>query len=93
MEKLEKDLETSTKLFPLLKDHLVECQDSLTVFMPNWDKSRVQLMHLGEKAIQLNNGKEDRFPQMMASVVLQIGSEGGCIGQTTDRCSRDEGSF
>jgi len=66
MEKLQKDLETFTKLLPMLKDHLVECQDSLTLAMPNGNKSRVQLMHLGEKAIQLNNGQEDRFPQTTA---------------------------
>jgi hypothetical protein len=48
---MEKNLESSTRLLPLLKKQFVECQDSLTVVMANWDKSRVQLVHLGEKVI------------------------------------------
>jgi predicted nuclease with TOPRIM domain len=57
MEEMEKHLETSTKLFPLLKKKFEECQDSLTTVMADWDKHRVQLVHLGEKVIQLDSCK------------------------------------
>jgi hypothetical protein len=33
MEEMEKNLETSTRLLPLLKNQFVECQDSLTMVM------------------------------------------------------------
>jgi hypothetical protein len=41
MEEMEKNLETSTRLFPLLKNQFDECQDSLTTVMADWDKRRV----------------------------------------------------
>jgi hypothetical protein len=54
---MENNLETSAKMFPLLKKQFYECQDSLTMVMEDWDKSRVQLVHLGEKVIQMDNCK------------------------------------
>jgi hypothetical protein len=51
---MERKLETSTKMFPLLNTQFDEHQDSLTVVMEDWDKSRVQPVHLGEKVIQLD---------------------------------------
>jgi hypothetical protein len=65
---MEKNLETSTKLLPLLKKQIVEHQDSLTTVMENWDKHRVHLAQLGEKVIQLDNWKEDRLTQMMVQL-------------------------
>jgi predicted nuclease with TOPRIM domain len=61
MEEMEKNLETSAKLLPLLKKKFDECQDSLTTVMVDWDKHRVQLVHLGEKVIQMDSWQEDRL--------------------------------
>jgi hypothetical protein len=55
ISKIEKNLETSSKCLSLLKNHFIECQDSFTIVMVDWDKSRVQFMQLGEKEIQLNS--------------------------------------
>jgi hypothetical protein len=55
MVEMEKHLETSSKLFPLLKKKFEEFQDSLTMVMIDWDKHIVQLVHLGEKVIQLDS--------------------------------------
>jgi hypothetical protein len=38
MEEMEKNLETSTKMFPLLKNLFEYFQDSLTIVMEEWDK-------------------------------------------------------
>jgi hypothetical protein len=65
---LEKDLDTSTKLFPLLKECFVECQHPLAIVRADWDKSKVQLVQLGEKVIQLDNWQNERFTQMMAQL-------------------------
>ena len=65
MAEMEKNLETSTKLFPLLKKKFEERQDTLTAVMTDWDKYKAQLAHLGEKVIQLDSWKEDRLTQMM----------------------------
>jgi hypothetical protein len=51
---LEKDLETFEKLFPLLKEHFFEYHDTLAIIIANWNKSKVQLLQLGEKFIQLD---------------------------------------
>jgi hypothetical protein len=69
---MEKHLETSTKLLPLLKKKFEECQDSLTVVMTDWDKHRAQLVHLGEKVIQMDNWQEDRFMQMMMQLQQEL---------------------
>jgi putative cell wall-binding protein len=65
MEKMEKHMETSTKLFLFLKKKFKESQDSLIVVRTNWDKHIMQLVYLGKKVIQLDNQQEDRFMQMM----------------------------
>jgi predicted nuclease with TOPRIM domain len=53
MAEMEKNLETSIKLLPLLKKKFEECQDSLTIVMADWGKHIMQLIHLGEKDIQM----------------------------------------
>jgi hypothetical protein len=40
---LEKGLKTFTKLLLLLKNRFVEHQNSLTIFMVNWEKSMLNL--------------------------------------------------
>ena len=52
---MEKELQSFDKLFPLLNNHFVERQESLTIVMEEWDKNRVQLVQLGEKVIQLDD--------------------------------------
>ena len=51
---MEKHLETSTKLLPLLKKKFEEFLNSLTMVREDWDEHIVQLAHLGEKVIQLD---------------------------------------
>jgi hypothetical protein len=51
MEEMEKHMETSAKLLPLLKKNFEEGQDSLTAIKIDWDKHRAKISHLGEKAI------------------------------------------
>lgn len=58
MVEMEKNLETSVKLFPLLKDRFIHCKDSFVAVMADWDKSRVQLVQLREKVIQLDAWQE-----------------------------------
>jgi hypothetical protein len=72
MEEMEKHIETSTKLFPFLKKKFEECQDTLTMVMTDWDKHRAQLVHLGEKVIQLDSWKEDRLTQMLAQLQQEL---------------------
>jgi hypothetical protein len=45
----------------LLKKKFEENQDTLTVVMMDWDKHKAQLVHLGEKVIQLDSSQEDRL--------------------------------
>lgn len=45
---MERNLETFAKLLPLLKKQFDERQDFLTMVMVDWDKSRVDLVCLGE---------------------------------------------
>jgi hypothetical protein len=40
--------------------------------MADWDKHRVQLVHLGEKVIQLDSWQEDRLTQMMAQLQQEL---------------------
>jgi hypothetical protein len=61
MVEMEKHLETSTKFIPLLRNKFEECQDSLPIVMTDWDKHIAQLIHLGEKVIQLHSLQEDRL--------------------------------
>jgi chromosome segregation ATPase len=68
MAEMEKHMETSTKLFPFLKKKFKEGQDSLIAVRTDWDKHRAQLVYLGEKVIQMDNWKEDRFTQMMTQL-------------------------
>lgn len=65
MVDMEKHLETSTKLLPLLKK-FDERQDLLTIVMADWDKHKMQFVDLWEKVIQLDSRQEDRITQMMA---------------------------
>jgi hypothetical protein len=59
MTEMENHIETSAKLLPFLKKNFEECQDTLTVVMIDWDKHRAQIVHLGEKVIQLEiDGKK-----------------------------------
>jgi hypothetical protein len=43
----------------MLKDKFDEL--SFTTIMTDWDKSRVQLVHLGEKVIHMDNWKDGKF--------------------------------
>jgi len=54
MTEMDKHLETSTKLLPLVKKKFEEHQGSLNFFMKDWDKHIVQLVHLGERVVQLD---------------------------------------
>jgi hypothetical protein len=47
MEEMDKHMESSTKLLPLLKKKFEECQDTLIAVMIYWDKHIAQLAHLG----------------------------------------------
>jgi hypothetical protein len=40
--------------------------------MADWDKHRVQLVHLGEKVIQLDRWQEDRLTQMMTQLQQEL---------------------
>lgn len=65
MEKMEKYLDTSTKLLPLINKKFEDCEGILTLVMIDWDKHIVHLVHLGEKVTQLDRFHEDRSIQMM----------------------------
>jgi hypothetical protein len=51
MREKEKKLKSLKILFPFLKNKFIEFQDSLSVVMADWDKRKVQLVHLGEKVV------------------------------------------
>jgi hypothetical protein len=52
---LEKDLDTSTQMFPLIKEHFVEWKGFFTTVMVYWDKRKAYLLQLGAKVIKLND--------------------------------------
>jgi hypothetical protein len=72
MEKMEKHMETSTKLFLFLKKKFKESQDSLIAIRTNWDKHKALLVYVGEKVIQMDKCQEDRFTQMMMQLQLEL---------------------
>jgi regulator of replication initiation timing len=55
MVEMEKHMETSTKLLPLLEKKFEEGQDSLITIKTDWDKHIVHLVYLGEKVIQIDD--------------------------------------
>jgi hypothetical protein len=67
MTDTEKNLETSTQLFSLLKNQFEEHKDSLIKVMEDWDKFRAQLVQLGE-VIELYCWEEDRLIEMMTQL-------------------------
>ena len=72
MAYIEKHMETSTKLFPLLKRKFKEGQASLIAFRTDWDKHKALLIYVGEKVIQIDKCQEDRFTQMMMQLQLEL---------------------
>jgi hypothetical protein len=64
MREMEENLQSSTRLLPLLKNKFDEYQDSLTVVMEYWDTSEIQLVHLGEKVTQMDNWQEENITRM-----------------------------
>jgi hypothetical protein len=66
MEDMEKHMDTSTKLLPLLKKKFKEGQDSLMQSEQIGTSIEHNLYTLCKKVIQMDNWKEDRFTQMMA---------------------------
>jgi hypothetical protein len=73
MENMEKNLETSIRMFPLPNNQFNECQESLIMVMENWDKHRAKLVQLGEKLIQLDIQQEDRLTQMTTHLQQELG--------------------
>jgi hypothetical protein len=55
MKDMDNNLESSKILIPLLHKKSIECNDSLNAVMEYWEKRRVQIVHLGENIIQMDN--------------------------------------
>jgi predicted nucleic acid-binding Zn-ribbon protein len=49
-----------------LEKEISKCQDSFTSMREELDKSRFQLLQLGEKFIELDNWQEERFIEVTA---------------------------
>jgi hypothetical protein len=52
-------------MFSILENKFVECPNSLTIVMEEWEKIRVLHVHLRENVIQWNNWKENMYTKMM----------------------------